>query len=51
MDNVLTRRGVEENNVETAVWFLKAAKQGLMASQYQLGVMYRDGCGVIQNDT
>ena len=35
--------GVAENKAEAFRWYVKAAKQGLPKSQYNVGVFYRDG--------
>ena len=38
--------GVVANDATTAVWYRKAADQGLAAAQALLGIMYADGVGV-----
>ena len=39
-----------EDYEEAAIWFRKAAKQGNPDAQFMLGVMYRGGQGVTQDD-
>ena len=42
-------KGVQQDYAEAAKWYRKAANQGDIGSQYNLGRMYRDGLGVPQN--
>lgn len=42
-------RGVEQNSVEAAKWFQRAAEQGVAASQVKLGELYSTGNGVTQD--
>lgn len=39
-------KGVKQNYVEAARWYLLAAKKGSTSSQYSLGEMYYEGRGV-----
>jgi len=43
-------RGVPENDGEAVKWFRKAADQGLVNAQFNLGFMYDNGEGVPEND-
>ena len=38
--------GVPANNAEAALWFERAAKQGLVPAQFRLGGLYEKGLGV-----
>jgi len=38
--------GVKRDDKEAAVWFLKAAEQGITVAQYNLGFLYLSGRGV-----
>ena len=40
---------VAKNYVEAAKWYRKAAEQGFVMAQYDLGVCYRDGRGVTKD--
>jgi TPR repeat protein len=40
----------EENYLEAARWFLKAAKNNHTGGQFFLGIFYSNGCGVIRNN-
>jgi TPR repeat protein len=40
---------VSQDYNEAAKWWTKAAEQGLAEAQYNLGVCYDNGLGVIQN--
>jgi eukaryotic-like serine/threonine-protein kinase len=42
-------KGVEENNVEAAMWYRKAAEQGYDLGQINLGMMYYQGEGVARD--
>ena len=42
--------GVLKNDTEAVKWFRKAADQGILQAQYDLGVMYANGDGVPEND-
>jgi len=42
--------GAEENYVESAKWYRKAAEQGYKSAQYALGLAYRSGLGVSKNE-
>ena len=42
--------GVSENDATAAKWYTKAAEQGNVDAQYNLGNLYRFGDGVAQND-
>ena len=42
--------GVEEDDLEGFVWFRKAADQGYVLAQHDIGMMYADGDGVPQDD-
>ncbi len=44
-----TGQGVEKNSQTAVKWYTKAAEQGDVASQYNLGVMYAKGQGVEQS--
>ena len=44
-----TGRGVEQDHVEAAKWYRKAAEAGYAPAQSNLGNMYRDGEGVEQD--
>jgi TPR repeat protein len=41
---------VAQSDVKVARWYRKAADQGLAQAQYNLGVMFDQGCGVAQSD-
>jgi TPR repeat protein len=41
--------GVAKDYVEAAKWYRKAAEQGFVLAQYDLGVCYRDGKGVTKD--
>jgi localization factor PodJL len=41
--------GVPANNAEAALWFERAAKQGLVPAQFRLGGLYEKGLGVKKN--
>lgn len=41
--------GVEQDYVQAACWFGKAALQGHAGAQISLGIMFNDGRGVAQN--
>jgi hypothetical protein len=43
-------QGVEPDYAEAAIWYRRAADQGMAEAQYNLGVMYQDGLGVEQSD-
>ncbi len=40
----------EKNYAEAVKWYRKAAEQGNVGGQYNLGVMYSEGRGVERND-
>jgi localization factor PodJL len=42
-------RGTPQNLAEAAVWFGRAAKQGLVPAQFRLGGLYEKGLGVKKN--
>ena len=42
-------KGVLEDDKEAVKWYRKAAEQGLAGAQYNLGVMYGSGDGVLQD--
>ena len=42
--------GVAQDDAEALKWYRKAAEQGIVAAQYDLGVMYGNGQGVAQDD-
>ena len=42
---------VAQNYAEAVHWYRKAADQGEVNAQYELGVMYHNGQGVTQDDT
>jgi TPR repeat protein len=44
-------RGCAVDKAEAAVWFRKAADQGIAEAQYSLGLLYERGDGVEQNNT
>ena len=44
-------RGVDKNFIEAAKWYRKAAEQGHVKSQNNLGIMYEEGEGVPQDYT
>ena len=41
-----TGRGVPADDVEAVKWYQRAAAQGYVIAQYNLGVMYTNGDGV-----
>ena len=41
--------GVPENNIEAVKWYRLAAEQGYAEAQFNLGVMYKNGEGVIKD--
>ena len=41
--------GVAKNDAESIKWYLKAAEQGHLTSQNQLGFKYAQGTGVVQD--
>jgi hypothetical protein len=43
-------KGIERDYAETVKWWQMAAEQGCYEAHHDLGEMYRDGKGVIQND-
>jgi TPR repeat protein len=43
-------KGVERSFKTAAEWYLKAAEQGFLDSQYRLGHMYQRGEGVERSD-
>jgi TPR repeat protein len=45
----LQGRGVEQDDAEAANWYRKAAEQGHITAQNNLGVMYERGLGVEQD--
>jgi len=47
----LDGKGVEIDQAEAAGWFLKAAVQGNVDAQFNLGVMYEFGEGIVVNFT
>jgi TPR repeat protein len=42
--------GVPENDKTAVKWYTKAAEQGLVEAQHNLGLMYDKGEGVLEND-
>jgi TPR repeat protein len=42
-------QGVAKDNAEAALWFKKAADQGIADAQYNLGVLHYQGTGVKQD--
>ncbi len=42
--------GIEEDFEKAAIWYRLAAELGYSETQCELGKMYRDGVGVLQND-
>ena len=42
--------GVPTNDVEAVKWYRKAAEQGLVSAQFNLGVSYINGVGIPQNN-
>ena len=38
-----------EDDKEAARWYRRAAEQGLVTAQYNLGVMYYEGTGVLED--
>lgn len=42
--------GAEKNYAEAAVWYRKAAEQGVISSQYTLAYFYANGLGVAQDN-
>jgi TPR repeat protein len=42
--------GVARDNAEAVKWYRKAAEQGYVDAQYNLGLMYEDGDGVAEDD-
>ena len=42
--------GVPENDKTAVKWLTKAAEQGYVDAQYNLGLMYDNGEGVPEND-
>lgn len=42
-------QGVEQDSVEAAKWFQKAAEQGVSQAQFKLGELYATGNGVTQD--
>ena len=46
-----TGRGVTQDYGEAVRWYRRAAEQGHVSGQYNLGFMYGNGRGVVQDDT
>jgi uncharacterized protein len=44
-------QGCSVNKVEAALWFRRAANQGMAEAQYSLGLLYEMGDGIEQNNT
>ena len=42
--------GVKQDNEMAAIWFRKAAENGLPVAQYRLGIRYFDGDGVEKDE-
>ena len=42
--------GVPEDDAEAVKWYRKAAKQGLVIAQFNLGIMYGNGEGIPVNN-
>ena len=45
-----TGQGVQQDNAAAALWFRKAAEQGYVPAQSNLGTLYLYGRGVTQDD-
>ena len=45
----ITGTGVDQDDVQAAMWFAKAANQGSDTAQYNLGLCYELGRGVEQD--
>jgi hypothetical protein len=45
-----TGKGIAEDDAEAARWYRKAAEQGQVEAQYNLGLMYDYGEGVVEDD-
>ena len=43
-------QGVAQNDAKAFEWFLKAAEQGFVDAQNNLGLMYLNGRGITQSD-
>jgi hypothetical protein len=43
--------GIRRDDAKAAMWYRKAAEQGLGTAQYRLALMYRDGHGVRRDAT
>ena len=43
-------RGVAQNDKQAVAWYQKAAQQGDVRAQNNLGIMYAEGRGVAQDD-
>lgn len=41
--------GVAQNYSQALKWYTRAAKQGYIRAQYNLGLMYENGEGVVRN--
>ena len=41
--------GVAQNYSQAIKWYTRAAKQGYIRAQYNLGLMYENGEGVVRN--
>ena len=42
--------GVPEDDAEAVKWYRKAAEQGLVIAQFNLGIMYGNGEGIPVNN-
>ena len=47
----VTGHGVQQDYSAAALWFRKAAEQGYVLAQTNLGVIYRDGRGATRDET
>jgi hypothetical protein len=43
--------GVEANQTQAALWYLKSAEQGYLDAQYNVAIMYIGGRGIEENST
>ena len=48
-ETIMRREGVARDDTEAATWFRKAAEQGVVEAQADLGSMYHEGEGVARD--
>ena len=46
----LNGHGVQQSYVETMNWFRRAVDRGLAVAQYNLGILYANAYGVLNDD-